>query len=123
MGGGKGSTYLVESEHEIFEPGHVRLLRPHVLPCTVPITTNFHRFLVIRGGRSKSRDFGWILRSGHALPSLLHISAIRTGVLPRECLLKADPRERTRVNNQPSVVERDRMLTFFLSGSPKNSSL
>ena len=81
-------AYLVEFEHEPFEPGHVRLAGPHVLPRTIRVTTDFHRFLVVRSGRSQSRDLCFVLRVGHALPSLLHVATVRTGVLPREGLLK-----------------------------------
>ena len=69
-------TYLIEIEHKRLEPGHVRLMRPHVLPRAVPVTADFHRLLVVWGRRSKSRNFGFILGVGDALSPLCHVTTI-----------------------------------------------
>lgn len=58
---GQGGTRLVEIEDECLEPGNVRLLRPHVLPGTVPVATDFHRLLVVWSRSAKSRNLGFIL--------------------------------------------------------------
>lgn len=69
-------AYLVEIQHGMFETRSISLMRPHILPFTVPVPPDLHGLLEIGGLGSESSDFTGISRLGYAFTANLDVATV-----------------------------------------------